>query len=118
MLIDDDVLVRSAIRHILEREGHEVVEEPDGKTALRHYAGDPTDLVISDVFMPDMSGIEFLVRVREAFPESKIIIMSGGGPLRKESVLFNASELGADRVMEKPFDIEELITAVRELLGT
>lgn len=116
MLIEDDAGMRSAIRRVLEREGHTVVEESDGKSALRHYAGDPTDLVISDVIMPQMSGLEFLARIREVFPDSKAIIISGGGPLQGGTVLYNAATLGADRVLEKPFEVDDLLAAVRELL--
>lgn len=113
MIIDDAAAIRTSLRRILERDGHTVLEEPDGKSALRHFAGDPTDVVISDVFMPDMDGIDFLMRVRETFPEAKIIVMSGGGALGKESVLAAASRLGADVVFEKPFEATQVLDAVR-----
>ena len=116
MLIDDDDAVRASIRKLLEREGHTVIEEADGKSALRHFAGNPADVVISDVFMPDMSGIEFLIRVREVFPEAKIIVISGGGYLTKESALSNAAIFGADRILEKPVEAEVLMKTVREVL--
>ncbi len=117
MVIDDDADVRMSLRRILERDGHKVLEEPDGKSALRHFVGDPVDVVISDVYMPEMDGIEFLVRVREIFPQARIIMISGGGHTSKENVLTNASMLGADRILEKPYEIQEVLEAVREVLA-
>lgn len=117
MVVDDDGDIRASLRKALEREGHTVTEEPDGASALRHFTGDPVDLVISDVYMPDMDGIDFLMRVREVFPEARTILISGGGQLKKESVLGAASRLGADRVLEKPFEMDDLLGAVEAVLG-
>ena len=117
MVIDDDVAVRAFLCKVLEREGYTVIEEPDGKSALRHFAGDPTDLVISDVYMPDMDGIDFLIRAQEAFPGVRIFLISGGGQMGKESVLAAASKLGAARVFEKPFKVEEILEAVRAVFS-
>ena len=118
LVIDDNPEIRASVMRALEREGHSVSEAPDGKVALRHFAGNPTDLVISDVYMPDMDGIEFLIRVREAFPEVRIIMISGGGHLSKERVLDASSSLGANRVLAKPFSIEELHEAVQAALSS
>ena len=85
LIIDDQPAVLRALRSTLEQAGHEVTEAPEGKTALRHFAGKPTDLVISDIYMPEMDGIDFLMRVREAFPEARIVAMSGGGHLSRDS---------------------------------
>jgi CheY-like chemotaxis protein len=117
MVVDDDVAIRHALNRVLAAEGHEVLEESDGKSALRHFTGDPVDLVVSDVYMPDMDGIQFLMRVREAFPEAKIIMMSGGGNLPATSVLEAAKALGADRVVPKPFSSSEIREAIRDVLG-
>ena len=118
MVIDDDTDIRRALRKVLERDGHTVVEEPNGHSALRHFTGDPADLVISDVYMPDMDGIDFLMRVRDAFPDARFIMISGGGSLGKESVLQAAERLGADRVLEKPFKVQEVREMVQDLLPT
>ena len=117
LVVDDDALVRESIRRVLEKSGHTVTEAPDGKVALRHFAGNPTELVVSDVYMPDMDGIEFLMRLREAFPEVKTLMISGGGKLSSENVLDAASLLGADRVLDKPFSLEELQEAVEAVLS-
>ncbi len=117
LVIDDEPRTRKAVRRSLESAGHEVVEAEDGKVALRMYAGNPTDLVISDIYMPHMDGIEFLMRLHEAFPEARIITMSGGGHLAKEKVLSASSTLGAVITLEKPFGVDDLLAAVDEALG-
>ncbi len=116
LLIDDDPEILRVLRKVLEGAGHEVTEVPDGKTALRWHAGAPKDLVITDIYMPEMDGIELIIRVREAFPETPIIAMSGGGYLARDRVLGAASMLGADAVLEKPFTVEEAVEAVRKVL--
>ena len=117
LIIDDDPEILRVLRKVLEAEGHSVREASEGKTALRHFAGDPADVVISDVYMPEMDGIEFLIRLKEAFPEARVIAMSGGGHLSKDRVLGAASMLGADSILEKPFTVGEVIGAVEQALA-
>ena len=117
LIVDDDPSLLRTLRRILEDAGHEVTEESDGARALRRFAGHPSDLVITDIYMPEMDGIEFLMRLRECFPEAKIIAMSGGGFLEKESVLEGARALGAVRVLPKPFDADEVDRLVASVLN-
>ena len=117
LIVDDDPNLLRSLRGILEDEGHEVTEESDGGRALRRFAGRPSDLVITDVYMPEMTGIEFIMRVREAFPEAKIIGMSGGGYLPGESVLEAATALGAVGVLAKPLDMDEVVRMVASALN-
>lgn len=117
LIVDDDPGLLSALRGILEDAGHEVTEESDGSRALRRFAGHPTDLVITDVYMPEMNGIEFLMRLREAFPEAKVIGMSGGGHLDKEPVLEGARALGAAGILAKPLDVDEVNRVVESVLS-
>ena len=112
LIVDDDTNLRAALRRILEDEGHEVLEEVDGSRALRLFAGDPTDLVITDVYMPHMNGIEFAMLVREAYPEVKIVGMSGGGALEAGSVLGALEALGAVGTIEKPLDVDVVLRVV------
>lgn len=117
LIIDDEPEILRVLKRTLESEGHTTIEAPDGQAALRRFAGQPTDLIITDIYMPHMDGIEFIIRVRETFPEAKVIAMSGGGHLSQDKVLGAASMLGADRVLEKPFSIEEVLEAVTRVLG-
>ncbi len=84
---------------------------------MRRFAGHPTDLVITDIYMPEMDGIQLLMRIREAFPEAKIIGMSGGGYLPGESVLEAARALGADGLLAKPLDMDEVVRLVASVLN-
>ena len=114
LIIDDDPGVIRVLRRVLELEGYTVSEARDGREGLRCMERDPADLVISDVYMPDMDGIEFLIRIRKVMPDAKVVAMSGGGYLTTEEVLYAASVLGAVAVLRKPFtrsDVLEVVTA-------
>lgn len=66
--------------------------------------------------MPNMDGIEFLIRLHEAFPEAAVIVMSGGGHLAKERVLEASRSLGAIATLEKPFEIDTVLGEVERAL--
>ena len=117
LIIDDDPEILRVLRRVLESRGHTVLEAGDGATALRHFAGDPTDLVLTDIFMPQMDGIELIMRVKEAFPEARVLAMSGGGRLPMSNVLGAASMLGAEEVLAKPFTAAEVLAAVERALA-
>lgn len=116
LIIDDQQMVRRNLRRILERAGHEVEDASDGKVALRRFVGNPTDLVITDVYMPNMDGIEFLIRLHETFPEAVVITMSGGGHLAKERVLEASRSLGALATLEKPLEVGAVLDEVERAL--
>jgi len=116
LIIDDEPGVLGILRRILEFAGHSVVEAPDGEVALRHFEGKPADLVITDIFMPGMDGIEFLVHVRKTFPEARVLAMSGGGLLSRDQALSDAALLGADGILQKPFTKDEVLEAVARTL--
>lgn len=116
LIIDDEPGVLGILRKILEGAGHSVTDAPDGEIALRHYEGKPADLVITDIFMPGMDGIELLVHIRKLFPEARVLAMSGGGLLSRDQALSDASLLGADEILQKPFSKEEVLEAVDRTL--
>ena len=118
LIVDDDPSLLRVLRRILEDAGHEVTEESNGAWALRRFTGRPSDLVITDIYMPDMDGIQFLMRVREAFPEARIIVMSGGSYLPGESVLKAGRALGADGILAKPFNADEVDRLVTSVLAS
>ena len=117
LIIDDNPDVLRALGRALEAKGHEVHQDEDGHAALRHYAGRPTDLIITDIYMPKMDGIQFIMRVKEAFPEARVIAMSGGGALAGQQVLAAAAGLGVDAVLEKPVDLDVLWDIVDKVLA-
>jgi len=117
LIIDDNPDILRSLRRALESKGHEVMEDADGHAALRHFAGHPADLIITDIYMPEMDGIQFIMRVKEAFPEARVIAMSGGGALAGKQVLAAAEGLGVDAVLEKPLDVGTLWATVDRVLG-
>jgi CheY-like chemotaxis protein len=118
LIIDDEPGVLRVLRKILESAGHSVTEAPDGELALQHFEGKPADLVVTDIFMPGMDGIEFLVHLRRAFPDARVLAMSGGGLLSRDQALSDASLLGADQILQKPFSKNEVLEAVNRTLAS
>ena len=116
LIVDDNDAVRRGLRGMLEAEGHAVDEAADGKEALRRFAGSPADLVFADIYMEEMDGLQFLMRLREAWPEARIVAMSGGGFLDSGSVLSAAASLGAVGTLEKPFERAEVLAMLAEHL--
>ena len=117
LLVEDDDEARQALKRILEAAGHLVNDVGDGRVALRRFVGDPPDLVITDMYMPEMDGMDLLIRLREVFPEAKVVCISGGGYAETEDVLKEFRRLGAAAVLKKPIDRVELIKAVESSLG-
>ena len=116
LVMDDDVTFRKMLRKILEREGYETIEAEDGKEGMRLFRAAPADLVITDILMPEQEGIETIQELKRDFAGVKIIAISGGGRLDPEEYLRAAEQFGAARTLSKPFDREELLGAIRELL--
>ncbi len=116
MVIDDDGAVRTMLRRTLESAGYTVVEAAGGRAALAAVKSAPVDLVISDILMPDMEGIETIRALRRIDPDMKIIAMSGGGQVESDVYLEAAMAFGVARVLSKPFANEELFAAVEAVL--
>ena len=117
LVADDDARVLSAVTRILQNEGHEVIKAENGKEAMRILANRPADLILSDLTMPEMDGIELLIRLQEEFPGVPMLAMSDGGSMAKEELLENASLLGAVGIIEKPITVEGLVKAVSDALA-
>ena len=116
LVVDDEPRMLSAISRSLERFGFNVLQASDGREAMDLLADNTVDLTISDVFMPDVDGMEFTIRVKRRFPDAKIIAMTGGGLLQKKEVLEIARTVGASATLSKPFQLSELMDVVNEVL--
>lgn len=116
LVVDDDAQVRQLLRRLLTRSGYDVSEAGDGAAAQRIVETEPIDLLITDIIMPEKEGIELITMMRKSRPSLPIIAISGGGHADSEQYLEIARLLGAKRVLGKPFDVDELLTAVAELL--
>jgi CheY-like chemotaxis protein len=80
LVIDDDAAVRGTIRRHLESDGHAVAEAPDGRAGMKLYRENPTDLVITDLFMPEREGLETIRELRKSFKDAKIVVVTGSQP--------------------------------------
>ncbi len=116
LIIDDDSDFRRMLIRMLKQADHEVVEASNGEEAMKIYQKDQTDLVITDIFMPEKEGIETVKELRENNPKVKIIVMSGGGANLKFSYLDQMKLMGVQKTFEKPFVTEDFLKAVKELL--
>lgn len=105
LIADDEKSYREVLRVIFEDQGHSVSTASDGRGALEHLKKKPCDVVISDVRMPDMDGIEFLRAAREFSPEIGIVMMTAFGTIDTAREAF---KLGADDFIQKPFSNDEL----------
>ena len=112
LVVDDDPNILRNVREVLEEEGHEVREAVTGKAAMELLAEASVDLIVSDINMPEMDGIELLMRVRDEYPGTRLLAMSGGGYIAKEKLLRIASILGAVAILEKPFTVEQIVDIV------
>jgi DNA-binding NarL/FixJ family response regulator len=74
-------------------------------------------VIITDMYMPTVDGIEVIGALMSEFPEARLIVMSGGGQVGKEDVLDLARRLGAKQTLSKPIDRQELLAAVNAVLG-
>ena len=116
LIIDDEESIRSVIKKMLEKSGHEVLEAMDGVEGLRVFRERPADLVITDILMPEKEGIQTIMELRKISPELKILAISGGGAVGPYTYLSMAKELGADMTMSKPFTMTELNEVLKNLL--
>ena len=114
LLIDDDTLFREMLKDILESLGHQVTEAREGSEGISLLRTINPDLVMTDLIMPGKEGIETIMELRRENPDLKIIAMSGGGRGIANSYLKIAQQMGAKRVLSKPFSIDELREAIEE----
>ena len=116
LLIDDDAAVRATVRHLLERAGYEIVEAGDGREGSRMLDG--VDLVITDLLMPEVDGVDLLGIIRREGLTLPVIAMSGGGKVDSKSYLDVARALGAFATIAKPFELDHLLATVRDALAS
>ena len=116
LVVDDDVHARTVARAVLEHAGIEVDEAVDGAAGLRAYRDGSYDLVLCDLFMPDVDGLELLRALRRESPGVKVIAMSAGGYHGTVDLLAVARHLGAAEVLPKPFSPWVLVQAVERVL--
>ncbi|WP_173048131.1 response regulator [Nitrospira sp. KM1] len=119
LIVDDEDQVRRLIRSTFEEAGYRVTEASNGKDALTQYRMAPTDLVITDILMPDQDGLECITTLRRESPHVKIIAITGGSDMIGVlGFLDVAKMLGAHRTLQKPFEMKSLLAAAESALQT
>lgn len=117
LIVEDDTPLRRVMGRILAREGHDVSLAADGRDALRFLAETTVDLVLTDLYMPGVDGVEMTIRLLADGSPVPIVAVSGGGFAEAEAVLARARGLGVAATLAKPFSPWELLRVVKRALG-
>ena len=116
LVIEDDEAVQKFICKILVSAGHTVVTAGNGREGLAEIKNNnDVSIVITDLLMPEKEGIETIADIKKLWPYIKILAISGGGVIDPEFYLMNASALGANLTLKKPFTRPELLSAIENL---
>ncbi len=126
LVIDDEVDVRDAIKRVLERAGYRVRTADNAVDAIAGMRHERTDIVITDIIMPKVNGVEAIQSIREQFPEVRILAISGGGnfgitaykpsAITTTAYLAAAEKAGAHMILTKPFESKDLLQALQQLV--
>jgi two-component system, response regulator, stage 0 sporulation protein F len=113
LIVDDQYGIRVLLQEVLGKEDYLIFQAPNGQTALEIVRKEKPDLVLLDMKIPGMDGLEILRHIRTIEPETKVIMMTAYGEL---DLIKEASVLGALTHFTKPFDIDELRECVKQYL--
>ncbi|MCX6101939.1 MAG: sigma-54 dependent transcriptional regulator [Proteobacteria bacterium] len=113
LVVDDEESIREFFQIMLKREGYEVFTAANGKEGLEHLKKNPVDLIISDIQMPELSGLELLSKVREIDPEMVVMMITAFG---STEIAVEAMKRGAYDYIQKPFKIDEVKIIIRQAL--
>ena len=113
LVVDDEDRIRQSLNGILKDEGYEVLEAKEGTQALRQVETDPPDLVLLDIWMPVMDGMEVLEKIKAQVPNLPVIMISGHGNIE---LAVKAVKLGAYDFIEKPLSLDKVLVAVNNAL--
>ena len=126
VVVDDEPDIGEVIRRVLERAGFEVTVTASAAAALQVIEQRPPDVVITDVIMPKTNGVELIKKLRAEYARVRVIAISGGGSfgplsykpdaISTHAFLAAAREAGAHEILTKPFDLSELLAAIRRQL--
>ena len=114
LVVDDEEKIRATLTGVLSDEGYEVAEAEDGRTALDCLQGEPPDLVILDVWLPEIDGITLLEEIKRIHPDLPVIIICGHANIE---AAVRATRLGAADFIEKPFSLDALLASIGRALG-
>ena len=113
LIIDDEKSIRNTLKEILTYEGYEVTEAQDGMEGLKFVEKDKFDIILSDIKMPKMDGIEVLEKLQEISPETPVVMISGHGNI---DTAVEAIRKGAFDYISKPLDLNRMLVTIRNAM--
>lgn len=116
IVIDDDPTILIVLTSMLKKAGHTVRSAVSGTEGLRLFSQQKPDLLITDIIMPKKDGMEIIAEIRRTARDVKIIAISGGADFIPDHYLDTAQLFGAQRILKKPFTLEDLTAAIDSLL--
>jgi CheY-like chemotaxis protein len=118
LVVDDHYPMRVALEELLKQMGHDVLGAKNGKEALAIQKRQPADVLLTDIFMPEMDGYEVIQKFKEQFPTVQVIAMTGGMPRRPDGPYLEiAQKFGAKWVLPKPFSSLQFGEIIRAATG-
>jgi DNA-binding NtrC family response regulator len=112
LIVDDESDLRSLLTHVLTTAGYEVMEAPDGESALNILRKEKFDIAFLDIQMPNVNGIQVLKHIQKNSPSTKAIMLTGYANLKNA---MEAKEFGATDFINKPYKIEDILSTVQRL---
>jgi len=116
LVVDDEVYIRELIKKALNSRGHTIVDFDNGIDGINYIKENPVDVAIIDLVMPLKGGIETLIEIRDTNRNIKIIAISGKIETRADAIQGLAQQFNVDQVLSKPFDVDEIIQIVEDLI--
>ena len=114
LIVDDAEFLRVRISKMLIGNGHQVIEANNGLVAVSTYKSEHPDVVLMDITMPEMDGLQALKEIRAFDPKAKVVMLTALG---QESVVLEAIKSGARDLVVKPFEPDRVLNAIRKALG-
>jgi DNA-binding response OmpR family regulator len=115
LCVDDEPAIRILLKSQLEQEGYQVDQAEDGDVAIEKFKGADFDIVLLDIRMPRVGGIDVLRHISESGKSTRVIMLTAVDDL---SIALESVKLGANDYMTKPFDTEDLLNAIRRVTAT
>ena len=117
LVVDDEPEARALLKEHLSEAGFELATAANGREGLEMMSAFRPDIVFTDIYMPEMDGIELITRIRSRFPDTKIVATSGGGSVVPHTYLNQARSLGATVSIRKPISLRQVIDLVKKIAG-
>ena len=112
LVVDDEQIIRESLSFILKKEGYDVEEAANGKDALLKHGANPFDIIITDIEMPEMKGVDLLKQIRQRTPQTLVVIITAFGSV--ETAVLALREGAADYIL-KPINFDDLLYRIKKL---